>query len=70
MFIPPAALWGALRLATPGSPWARHRYPPGSRKLARSQARYARAQVRHRRVLDLIGGRPSPERALENEQTG
>jgi hypothetical protein len=43
---------------------------PGSDKLARSQARFGRAKARHRRVFDLIGGRPSAEGALENERSG
>lgn len=60
-FIPLVAIVGALRLARPGSRWARRRYDP---------ARQARASARSRRddarfgpltdwVLDLVGGRPS-----------
>ena len=30
VFVPLASLLGAIRLATPTSPWARRRYPPGS----------------------------------------
>jgi hypothetical protein len=56
------ALIGAIRLARPGSPWARWRYPPGSRKMARARAREQRyAQPVHRLRIwfqDLIAGRP------------
>jgi hypothetical protein len=59
VFIPPVSFVGAVRLAAPTSPWARRRYKPGSRKLARSTARFARTRARHRRVLDALGGKPS-----------
>jgi len=59
VFIPPVSLVAAMRLAAPTSPWARRRYKPGSRRLARSQARFARIRARNRRVLDAIGGTPS-----------
>ena len=56
------ALIGAIRLARPGSPWARWRYPPGSRKMARARAREQRyAQPVHRLRIwfqDLVAGRP------------
>jgi hypothetical protein len=58
-FVPLVSLVGVLRLASPSSPWARRRYQPGSKKLARSEARFARTTARHRRVLDAIGGQPS-----------
>jgi hypothetical protein len=59
VFVPFASLVGAVRLATPGSPWARRRYPPDSHKLARSQARFARVKSRRLRLSDAIAGRPS-----------
>jgi hypothetical protein len=59
LFVPLASLVGAIRLAAPGSPWARRRYRPDSRKLVRAQARFARIHSRRRRVLDAIGGAPS-----------
>jgi hypothetical protein len=59
MFIPPVAWVSAIRLARPGSWWARHRYAPGSGKLARATARKARHDRRVRRFQDLIGGAPS-----------
>lgn len=57
VFLPPVALLGALRLARPGSPWARRRYTPGSRREARSRARYPDgARNPWDRVVDLVGG--------------
>lgn len=67
MFMPTLAWIGAIRLAEPGSAWARRRYPPGSEKRRRSEERYARYEARWRplkeRAWDLIGGktgRPTP----------
>jgi hypothetical protein len=59
MFIPPVAWVAAIRLARPGSWWARRRYAPGSRKLAKATARKGRHDRRVRRFQDLIGGAPS-----------
>jgi hypothetical protein len=59
MFIPPVTWIFAVRLATPGSWWARRRYPAGSKKLAKAEARKARHDRRVRRWQDLIGGAPS-----------
>ncbi len=59
VFIPFFSLVGALRLASPTSPWARKRYPEGSAKLSRSRARFERIRGRRKRVLDAIGGAPS-----------
>ncbi|MFI5974681.1 hypothetical protein [Streptomyces sp. NPDC051452] len=65
--VPLVALVGALRLARPGSPWARRFY--GRRPRARAKAmlrayhhdrRWARP---HRAVQDWIGGRPDPRPA-------
>lgn len=61
VFIPFTSLVGAIRLAAPASPWARRRYPPQSAKLERSQARFERVRDRRRRLLDAIGGAPSPQ---------
>ena len=56
------ALIGAIRLARPGSPWARWRYRPGSRKMARTIERERRyGQPVQRSIIwfqDLIAGRP------------
>jgi hypothetical protein len=59
MFIPPVAWVGAIRLARPGSWWAKRRYKPGSGKLVKAQARKARHDKRVRKFQDLIGGAPS-----------
>ena len=59
MMIPLVAWVAAIRVARPGSWWARRRYPAGSRRLARAQAREERRHRRRRRWQDLIGGRPS-----------
>jgi hypothetical protein len=61
IFFPPVSFVGAIRLASPGSPWARRRYSTGSAKLAGSQARFARVQKRRRRLIDAIGGTPSAQ---------
>ena len=64
LFIPLSAFAGAVRLARPGSPWAKWRY--GADKLARSQRRFAtdrplmRAQ---RRFGDLVAGAPTEDRS-------
>jgi len=53
----------AIRLARPGSPWARRFYKPGSAKLAKAAARARRWDARRERWLDWIGGAPHLERA-------
>jgi hypothetical protein len=58
-FIPPVAWVAAIRLARPGSWWAKRRYAPGSGKLVKAEARKARHDRRVRRFQDLIGGAPS-----------
>ena len=60
MFVPPVGWVAAIRLAKPGSPWARRRYAAGRRKLATATARAERSRKRYRRWQDRIGGRPSP----------
>jgi len=59
VFVPLASLVGAIRLATPTSPWARRRYRPDSRKLARAEVRFERVRRRRRRMSDVIAGTPS-----------
>jgi hypothetical protein len=61
IFFPPASLAGALRLASPRSPWARRRYGGDSRKRERSQARWARIEARRRRISDAVAGAPAAE---------
>jgi len=58
IFVPLASLFGALRLASPGSPWARRLYSPEGRKMARSRMRWARISARRRRVQELVAGAP------------
>ncbi|PSK98607.1 hypothetical protein CLV63_105281 [Murinocardiopsis flavida] len=61
VFIPAISVVAALRLAVPGSPWARWRYPEGSRVLAaavRRDTRLRRPLIRAKiRVQELIAGR-------------
>ncbi len=59
LFVPLVSLVAALRLAAPSSPWARWFYRPGSRKLSRCDARFARVRTRRARIMDLIGGAPT-----------
>jgi hypothetical protein len=58
MLVPVVGLVAALRLAKPDSAWARRRYPEGSRKLARAQARLERHQRRYRAFQDRVAGSP------------
>jgi hypothetical protein len=61
LFVPVFAAVGAVRLAKPGSPWARRRYSGG--RLLRAQARFAehRALARWRhRLVDVVIGVPTP----------
>ena len=60
ILVPLVSLVAAIRLAKPGSPWARRRYPEGSEKLGRATARYERSRERYRRWQDRIGGAPTP----------
>jgi hypothetical protein len=56
------AIVGAIRLARPGSPWARWRYPDGSKKQASAIARERRYVHRVARIRiwfqDFVAGRP------------
>ena len=65
VFMPPFSLYAALRLAQPRSPWARRRYPPGSPKLARAQARWERIDARWRRLAEVIAGAPGQAAASD-----
>lgn len=67
LVFPPLALFAVLRLAKPGSPWARWRYPPDSRRLHRATRRFARHAARYQRWQDFIAGAPSiPPAALDD----
>jgi hypothetical protein len=57
-FLPVFGFFGAIRLATPQSPWARRRYSPDKLALAvRRAAPYDRFK---NRLITLIGGSPTP----------
>ncbi|KUN86630.1 hypothetical protein AQJ66_11390 [Streptomyces bungoensis] len=62
--VPLIALFGAVRLARPGSPWARRCYRRRPRARARSVLRAYRHDRRwsgpRRAVQDWIGGKPDP----------
>ncbi|MFJ5777400.1 hypothetical protein [Streptomyces sp. NPDC093094] len=64
VIIPVVALVGAIRLARPGSPWARRFYGRRPRARARAGLRAYRHDrrwaSRGRRFQDWIGGRPDP----------
>jgi hypothetical protein len=69
--VPLVALVGAIRLARPGSPWAKRFYRRRPRARARSRLRAYRHDRRwvgpRRKLQDLIGGKPDPvvPRALD-----
>lgn len=69
IFIPAFSLVGAIRLASPRSPWARRFYAPRKRKLARAQKRWARIEARRQRAQEIIAGAPSVTSVAEVEQT-
>jgi len=60
VFLPLVSVVAAVRLASPHSPWARRWYTAGGRKLARARERWDRIEQRRRRLLDAIGGAPTP----------
>jgi hypothetical protein len=65
ILVPFVALVGACRLGRPGSPWARWRYKPGSKKERRAVNRDARSHrrwARRRRWLqDVLAGGPTQQ---------
>ena len=71
MIVPLVAFVGAVRLARPGSPWAKRFYGRRPRARARSRLRAYHHDRRwagpSRTVQDWIGGKPDdePARALE-----
>ena len=70
MFIPVIGIFAAIRVARPGSPWARRFYKPDSRKLQKSEHREQRHNRRRQRMLDLIGGAPSRPSPREQRDEG
>lgn len=65
VFLPAVSLVGAIRLASPNSPWARWRYRPASPKLERAETRWQRAHARRHRLSDALAG--SPDRPVSGE---
>jgi hypothetical protein len=72
LFVPPLFVVGAVRLARPGSPWARWRYGTRPGKLAKADHREQRlrrpvinAKIR---VQDLLAGRHVPAAILLDRQ--
>jgi ABC-type multidrug transport system fused ATPase/permease subunit len=59
VFLLPVGLVGAVRLARPGSPWARRMYADGDPRMRRARRRYEREARLSRRLSDAIGGAPS-----------
>lgn len=61
--VTPLSIVGAIRLARPGSPWARWRYASNPRKLAAARHRQDRLATvwtrRWHRLTDLVAGAPS-----------
>jgi len=68
LFIPFVSLVGAVRLAAPGSAWARRWYRPGSKRLARAEGRWRRIKARHKRVVDAVLGPPGTPAVAEEKQ--
>jgi lysyl-tRNA synthetase class 2 len=61
-FVSPIAVVGAVRVAKPGTPWARHRYSHRPHRLAKAVRRFPadrRSARLRRRLLDAIGGAPT-----------
>ncbi|WP_069763265.1 hypothetical protein [Streptomyces sp. LUP47B] len=69
VIIPLIGLIGVIRLARPGSPWARRFYRRRPRARARATLRAYRRDKRwsgpRRKFQDLIGGKPDPAPSLE-----
>jgi hypothetical protein len=57
--VPPVGWVGAVRLAKPGSPWARWFYEPEKLERAESRLRDGFATRFQQRLVDLVGGEPS-----------
>jgi hypothetical protein len=66
IFVPLVSLVGAIRLASPGSPWARRWYGPDSKRRKRSEARWARIKARRKRISEFIAGAPETPVAVDD----
>ncbi|WP_069463166.1 class-II aminoacyl-tRNA synthetase family protein [Actinacidiphila rubida] len=64
VMVPLLAVVGAVRLARPGSPWARWRYTSRPRRMARAERREERVHRRFAaaktRFMDAVAGAPNP----------
>jgi hypothetical protein len=58
--LPPFGWIGALRLAKPHSPWARWFYAPSKLAQAGERMQDGFAAQFQQRLLDIVGGKPSP----------
>ena len=58
MLFPLVGLIAAIRLAKPDSPWARRRYPPDGKKMAKAERRFAKHTARYQRFQDRVAGAP------------
>ena len=69
VIVPLVGLIGVIRLARPGSPWARRFYGRRPRARARATLRAYRRDKRwsgpRRKFQDLIGGKPDPTPSLD-----
>ncbi len=73
LFVPPLFVVGAIRLARPGSPWARWRYRERAGKLARAsrrEERFRRPVINTKiRIQDLLAG-PHDQPAIPSQRPG
>ncbi|GAA2068176.1 hypothetical protein [Williamsia deligens] len=73
VFVLPVLVVGAIRLASPSSPWARWRYTSRPKRMARAvrrERRQRRPLVRAKIFLqDLMAGRPDVGHAIEAAET-
>jgi len=71
-FVFPVALYGALRLGKPGSPWGRRRYGernPAKQAKAEERFRPDRHTERYKNAFrDIVGGKPSEGVAAVTEE--
>ena len=58
MLFPLVGLIAAIRLAKPDSPWARRRYPPDGKKMAKAERRFTKHTARYQRFQDRVAGAP------------
>jgi hypothetical protein len=65
IFIPGVAIFAALRLATPDSPWSHRFYSRAKIERSRARAKMREGRYMHirHRIYDVIGGAPHLERA-------